>query len=261
MSRINSDGTDVMCPNLFPDTCAYVAAGRGDSPTEGRCKGDAFIFYSDPEKGTSTTYPPQTFTLNFSFNDVINMAGGTVSYDGASPGDTIDLRVSAPASTVVASAGQTGDCNLVALGGGASMIVPAAGNGAYTLQSAVPVPSYDDTPDMELNGYWECCDPEILAQGITPSPSNCRLPNQGKGNVVPSSVPGKGTYSLYSFSTILERFMVEMPMHASRTLRFTPQIKPKAVLPCWVFTATLFNSGHAGLSVSWVLELGRIHTC
>jgi hypothetical protein len=258
-ARFTPDGTPMFTPTAFPDVCAFVVTGAADSPA-GRGKGVPFVLNNDPVMTSLNVYAPQSFSLTWSFSDYILISGGTIAYDGAVVGDTLDFQVQCPASTVASSAGNLGNCNLVAVDATRNLIVPAAGNGAYNIVTANPFPAWDSTPDMALNGYWEWCDTTIASTITTASPENCRSPNAGMGTVLPSSSPGQGSYHLMTSTVTLERFMVAMPLQGTRTIRFAPNIKPKKALPHWQFVATLQNGGHAGLRLSWVLEIGRVYT-
>jgi hypothetical protein len=262
-ARFTPDGTPMVTPSSFPEVCAFVVAGAADSSV-GRGKGAPFVFAADPAQTTVNVFTPQSFSLTWSFLDYVMISGGTISYDGAAVGDTLDFFVQCPASTVTPSATNSGDCNLVAVDATRNLIVPAPGNGAYTLVTSNPFPAWDSTPSMNLSGHWEWCDVTIASSltsaGATASPDNTPPPNAGMGAVLPTIKPGHGSYHMMTSTVVLERFMILMPLQGTRTIRFSPNIKPKKVLPHWQFVGTLQNSGHAGLRVSWVLEIGRVYT-
>lgn len=87
------------------------------------------------------------------------------------------LSVRIPASTVAANAGGTGDCNMVEIpgtGGTMHIIVPAAGDGAYDLTDAVPVPA-----GKEEDSFWSL--------------------DRTTEELSPLAVPEKSQWNLYDF--------------------------------------------------------------
>lgn len=258
-NKITQDGIEIVLPTLFGENCQYVIVGRGDDPTLGRGKGTPMLFNQDPAV-VSGAVAPQTFTLQWSLNDWALFAGGTVCYDGAVCGDTLDLTVVAPASTVTAAVGATGNCNLVALSSTINAIVPAASNGAYNLATFSPVPAYDKSPLLNYNGQWEWMDAQVATSLVSPSPDTALPPNSGPGTMVPTATAGTGSFMLLTQDVVVEHFMMSMQLNGSHTIKISPQIKPKRICPQWKFNASLYNSGHNGLRLTFFLELARVYT-
>ena len=98
--------------------------------------------------------------------------------------DTFSAIAILPATPCTPNGGGTGNANKVPIGGGANLIVPAAGDGAWDvdLETAVPVPA--DSIDHETGaivaaGYWDC--------------------NYYTGVVTPSATPGSAKFYLFDF--------------------------------------------------------------
>jgi hypothetical protein len=98
----------------------------------------------------------------------IELHDGHVSWNGAWDFEDLwSISVRLPATEVIANAGGTGNCNLVDTGQGFSIIVPAAGDGAYDvdLSTAIPVPDGYTEKDTTKVGFW---DMDLWTEEVTP---------------------------------------------------------------------------------------------
>lgn len=175
-------------------------AGRGD--------GQAFEVQLSAE-GTES--------IEWKFNDWVEMAGGVCMFDGAKIGDWVAFEVFMPATQAANTPG-TGNANKVPVpntGGTMNVFVPAAGNGDWTINlassEAVPVIASGG------NGFW-----------------HWSWPDTGVGTVTPS-VPSKGSYNLFDFAVDpATRFIPRVRILGSHLLPFTPDnVHPTDVLPHW----------------------------
>lgn len=224
-----SDGKPIFLPNLFPGNVFLYITGVGDTAN---AIGDGTEF-------TNASNVAGTTTTEWQFRDWVYLSGGTVITSDAVFGDKISMMLYAPASTVSANVGNTGNCNLYALGGGKNMVLPAAGNGAYDLVSGVPVPSYDEGNGEIPDGYWDWSNPDT-----------------GLGTL--SAAPNEGGYNLFDFPVNLVSFIKNIPLIGTGPVNIPiPAIKPKKVLPHWKFKVSLVNSGNSNLKVGWFLVTAR----
>lgn len=229
------DGTPFSAPCLFPSGVYLYIAGAGDDPDGDRGAGQEF---------TANRSEIGNTTVEWSFNDLVYLAGGGASYVNAELGDWATLEVYAPATAVTPNGGGTGNCNLVDPGVGAAiLIVPAAGNGAYDvdLDAAVPVPA--QTAEG-YNGYWEW-DYSLVGRGTI-----------SLGN------PGTAHFHLLAIEKTLVRFANKLQFLGGGDLDMTlPAVEPKAQLPHWKGRITLHNhNGHANLQTTWFLHTARVLT-
>ncbi len=231
-----NDGKPIFLPNLFPGNVILYICGVGDDTTT-LGAGDDFKLQATAN---------QTITQDFHFRDWVYLAGGGIFYEAANA-DKISVKLWTPASTVTASSGgNTGNCNLVALGGGKNLIVPAAGNGTHNLVSAVPVPSYDEENGETPVGYWDWSEPDT-----------------GVGTMTAN--PGAGKWNLVDYSIDLAYFVRGLQLvgnGADGSFDITvPAIKPKKILPQWKFTVTLdAGSSLHTVKISWYLVTARRKT-
>lgn len=233
-----NDGRAISMPSLFPDSTMLYITGAADDPIAGRGQGSSFTFSSDTAGDT---------TLLFSFNDWVYLTGGAFRYVGATLGDMITLEATAPASTVTPNGGNTGNCNLTASPFGANtLIIPAAGNGAYdvNLTTAVPITALNTAAPRAPIGYW-----------------NWSTPDTGKGTIT-AGTPGASPYNLFTVNIdplirIVEKLQIVGDAADNLTI---PAVNPKQFLPHWSIRATLHNSGHTGLQACFRLVLARVKT-
>lgn len=220
-----SDGKLIFLPNLFPGNVTLYLCGAGDGETRG--EGQQFVIGSDAA-GESL--------VEFSFNDSIYFAGGTISWKGGELGDSISLLAYAPATPVVVNANGQGNCNVVN-----GMIAPAL-NGSHdvNLSEAVPVPAFND--EGVKTGLWSWDDPWT-----------------GLGTVTEATEPGN--CHLIAVEVPLARFAAKLPLLGDGSMNLQlPAIKPKLMWPQWRFKAVLTNSGHAGLKCAWMIVAARYAT-
>lgn len=229
-----SDGKPIVLPCLFPPGVFMYYAGCADDPVNGRGQGAGFHLVKDVAGDES---------LEFVFNDWVYLAGGDGVCQGAEIGDSLTFEVIAPATTVTPNGGNTGNCNLVPLGTGMNLIVPAAGNGTHDVDLATAVPIPAGKPN-EKTGYYEW-----------------DWPDEGKGNVTIGE-PGHAEFNLLDFSLTLNRQLPKFQLLGSRAFELTvPAVNPGAMLPQWKQKITLHNhSGHTGLKVVWTIVCARYKT-
>lgn len=244
---VTSDGRDITMPSLFPAGVYLTFAGAGDSPTAGRGQGVPFV--------VSTT-TASTTKVSWSFVDYVYMAGGRCAWDNAVAGDSINLNVTAPASTVTANLTNTGNVNVA---GG--LITPAAGNtGAYNLGTAIAVPH-----TAAGNGAWVWVPSTWSTSSTWTADLNVSpYPFTGAGQVVPTPAGYDGnlnwTFDLYTVAVPIANFVQAMQITGTRQADFTvPAIKPQMILPQWVITASIVSSvlRTTPLIVSWSLTIAR----
>lgn len=232
-----SDGKIILLPCLFPPGVYMYFAGRSDSPTEGRGKGEHFRLAKDDAGDVQ---------LDFQFNDWVLLAGGDGESVDAQWGDWITFEVFAPKTDVTPNVGGTGNCNLVEIPGTNGLchvIVPAQSNGTHdvVLADAVPVPA---GKPGEKTGYWAW-----------------DWPDEGKGTITPGD-PGHAEFNLYDFEILLNRQLPYYQLIGNRKFELTvPAVNPGAVLPQWKNRCILHNeNGHQGLKVVWTVVCARYKT-
>jgi len=164
-------------------------------------------------------------SLQWAYNDWVEMAGGVAFYRGADLGDHVSFKLLFPASVGSSTPG-TGNANKVAIGGGANMFVPAAGDGDWTLtlddrDSVVPVPATNET------GYWEW-----------------DWPDEGVGTVS-AGAAGASFYNLFDFAIDpATRFIPRVNLLGAGEARFLPEnVHPTDVLPHWRLRCDLHHAG------------------
>jgi hypothetical protein len=229
-----SDGKPIFLPNLFPGNVLLYYAGCGDSREGGRGAGPLFQL-------SSTTAEDKV--IDVYFNDWVYLAGGALSWSGGEIGDYAVLDVICPATPVTPANGE-GNCNVVN-----GVIVPALGNGSYSvdLSVATPVPAQtvlvDEFTPSTPNGYWDWSEPPT-----------------GLGTITPGS-PGAASWHLIAAEITLVRFISKMPLVGTGSMDAqVPAVKPKKILPQWKFRVTLHNSGEKSLNLTWHFITARITT-
>ena len=222
-----NDGSLFVAPCMFFDGLYLYITGAGD----GTNRGDGQQFMASSEAGGDTT-------VEWGFNDIVFMAGGTAQFMGGEFGDWASLEIYAPATVITPNGSHTGNCNVA---GG--VIAPAAGNGDYDvdLLNAVPVPAQQ--MDKSYNGFWDLSDAVV-----------------GKGTITVGT-PGQAHWHLVPAAITLIRYGNRLPIMGDHTVPFNvPAVEPKACLPQWKGKLTLHNSGHTGLKLCWNLMMGRVKT-
>jgi len=116
------------------------------------------------------------------FHECIEMHDGHINWDPSDWGfaDEWSVGMRMPATPCVANGGGTGNADKVPLGGGANLIVPAAGDGDWDVElgSESTLPTIVAIKDAG-NGYWDY--------------------DQWTDTMVPSSTPGYGDWQLFDF--------------------------------------------------------------
>jgi hypothetical protein len=229
-----ADGKPFVLPNSFPGEVLLNFAGCSDGATN-RFEGTLFGLQK-------TGIGDEVFTVDLL--DGIFLAGGHVDWSGGAWGSYVYMELGAPASTTKAPAvaGQ-GNCNKVQVAAGAYIIVPAAGNGQYDLDTIVPIPAYNDETNAQT-GYWTYSEPWL-----------------GKGTVTPGS-PGASKYNLFDFPIEMAHFSkLHLFLDSGQRDMIAPAIKPKWILPEWKMKVTIHNAdANKTLSVCWDLLIARRKT-
>lgn len=207
----------------------------GDDLEDGRGAGPSFQLQL-------TSADPDGY-VEWQYNDWVEMAGGIATFRNAEPGDYVSFQLSFPASTPTSTPG-TGNCNKVAVGAGINLLVPAAGDGDWTVNlsdrtSAVPVSA------EAVDGYWEWS-----------------WPNTGVG-AMSAGVPGKSHYNMFDFAIApATRFIPRVNLLGTGTLGFQPDnVHPSDVLPHWKVRCSLHHAGGVNtLDLVWHVVCARKET-
>lgn len=204
LEDVNEDGRIKISPGLFPDYMNPYFASQCDNIITGT-RGDGTRLVASYADGASTEN-----VLNIQFIDYVQILGGTIRVANANIDDYISLDCYAEATAVTVNVGGTGNCNLYDMGGGANMIVPAAGDGTHDVDleeplnanlagspgqptlvtKAVPVPAVEE--DGTPIGYYDW---DRKTGAITPN-------------------PGKGGYYLFNFPFVLSRYINKMAVYS-----------------------------------------------
>ena len=220
---VTVENKPIVRPNIYPDGYGFYACGVGDD-IEHEMVGGGTECYC---KSTTT----ETKAVEFQFIDKHYMFGGGVHWKGAVAGDRVSILLYAPATPVVENITNTGNCNLVDIGAGPALIVPAAGDGAYDvdLSEASPVPSPDNT------GYFD------WSAGFT-----------GWGTVSVSTTPGAANFHLFSVDIVLTQYINRVYIIGEDSDEFdVGSTAPAEVCPQWVYKVTVHNSTEKTLEVTW----------
>jgi hypothetical protein len=223
----------------FPGNVFYYVTGAGDDVST-RGNGEPF---SIRVEGTDPSDPTPT---EFDFMDFVYVAGGAIIWANAVLGDWITLEMRIPATPApTANVEGLGNCNKVPIGGGANLLIPAAGNGGFDLDlaTAIPVPAANEETGTQT-GFWDWSSPDV-----------------GKGVVSPGQA-GLAAWNLLDVSPAPIRFMNRFHMLGAGRVDVDPPIKPKKILPHWLFRVTVHSAGRATgtLDVVWSLKTGRVRT-
>lgn len=217
----DTDGKPQMLPNLLPSWTSLYFTGQGDHRQNGLGAGQAFTCTSDAAEDK---------VVEWIYTDQIFLVGGSVLFEGAALGDTMDYLVVAPATQT-----GVGSTTVVKVPyGPGNVIVPhPAGIDTIDLADVAIVPS----PGA---GYWDWNEP-----------------SQGYGTITPN-YEGKGGYSLFDFEITLGHPLVHLHVMGSSKIDFLmANISPMRTIPHWLHRAIIHNSGHAGLKLAWMFVGGR----
>lgn len=231
---VAADGKPFVLPNIFPGEVLLNFAGACDNTSTGRrLEGPMFAM---------SVAPSSSEDFDITLLDGVFLAGGNLQWTGGHLGSEVYLKLLAPASTVKAPTveGQ-GNCNLIPTGLGFNMIVPAAGNGQYDVDYAVPIPAYNEETNQQT-GFWRYTEPWV-----------------GKGTVWPGA-PGNSKYNLFDAPLELAHMArVALLLPSGQRDMIAPAIKPKWVLPEWTMCITVVNaSSDTTLTAAWDLLLARV---
>ena len=162
------DGRTVVSLGKFPDYYNPCFTSYSDDFANGtRLDGENMIYeWADGASATNT--------VDIRFIEPVTILGGYLYSNNANKSDYINFDCIAPATQTSVNLTTTGNCNLVALGVGKNIIVPAAGNGTHDVDitsainvnlaggpgqptlvtAAVPVPAFE-SDGVTPNGYWD----------------------------------------------------------------------------------------------------------
>lgn len=173
--------------------------------------------------------------IDLGFLEPIQLHDGGAYYQGNwTPEDTLTVRALMPATTATPNAGGTGNCNLVPIGPGAFVIVPAAGDGGHdvALASAVPVPA------PLSDGFWDVDEPS--------------------GIIVPSAEPGHAKWHLLTVPQTAA-FLNEVPLGALTGVFDIDVYRAEYFHPTWTLRVVVDKqSDFAGSFAGWFLVYRRI---
>ena len=219
-----SDGKLQFVPNLLPDWCSLYFTGAGDD-LSGLGLGQKFIH-------SSSDSSPADHDVEWTFSGQVFLVGGYMNFVNAELGDTLDYTVHAPATPTGAGSQEV---VLMPYGGG-NVIIPVPSGGMTTIDPAQGVP----LPNTTGTGFWDWSDAPEGPGVLTPNYSQ------------------KGNFDLLDWELQLGHPAVKLPALGTGRLEFMmPNITPFRVMPQWLHRATIHNTGHSGLQVTWMLVGGR----
>lgn len=217
----DSDGKPQMVPNLLPSWTSLYFTGQGDHRTNGLGEGTSF---------TCTSEAAEDKVIEWIYTDQIFLVGGSVLFEGAVLGDTMDYLVVAPATAIGVG---TTTVMKVPYGPGNVIVPHPAGTDTIDLTNAALVPSAGQ-------GYWDW-----------------DAPSQGYGTITPN-YGGMGGYSLFDFEIKLGHPLVKLHIMGAGKIDFLmSNITPMKTIPQWLHRAVIHNSGHTGLKLAWMFVGGR----
>lgn len=242
---------------MFPDYMNPTFFSRGDNFTTGvRGGGDRLVIsHADGAAATNTT--------DIRFVDPIHLIGATIRCHGANIDDSVSFELVSPATPVVASAGgNTGNCSLYAVGAGAHMIVPSAGDGTHNVDLETPANANLDGS----GGNFKVLNlsPVPASDGITHRPNGYWNLNVDSGIVTPAA--GDGAYNLFDFETPMVRFINSMAVFGSPFKEEVGVIHRSAqCLPHWIYRihttrANTHSPADPPVQYSFVMKAARIRT-
>lgn len=180
------DGKSIIVINPSTEGWLTWFTGAGDdltaiAPATGRGTGQPFhieVLGTAIQAGGAAG---ATVVKEFDFLEPIELHDGQIVWNPVAnwgPADTFSIGAKIPANVVVANATNQGNCNKVAIGGGANIIVPAMGDGAYDIDLTTATP----TPSSDATGYWDV--------------------EYDTGAVSPSATPGSANWILVDFPVL-----------------------------------------------------------
>jgi hypothetical protein len=187
---------------------------------------------------------PGTQSVKLRFSEVVELHDGEANWspcavESAARGnatvwtaeDTFSISMQMAATATTPNGGGTGNCDLIPIGGGRNIIVPAPGTGTHDvdLAAAVPVAAWNQD---QRNGYWDL--------------------NRYTGALTASVTPGEANWHLFDFAT--EGFLVKnVPMIASDGQFEVNTYRAERIHPNHriVLTVTKVTAG-AGVFAGWL---------
>lgn len=220
-----SDGKQIVLAAKFPgDVDPYFAGVSDDDNTIG----SGIKFEANPSTQGEHVY-------EFSFRDWVYIAGGWFVSKNGKFGDTISMRVYAPATQTTSNPG-AGNCNIQS-----GVIVPAAGDGSHDVSTTTfaPVPAFD--PNGAPIGNWDW-----------------NMPDTGKGSMTPNA--GAGQYHMLTTNQDLVYWMRKASLMGSLVQHLEPETKGRKIFPHWKLEVAVYNSSNTLLEVAWLLDAARKKT-
>lgn len=225
-----ADGKAIVVISPATEGMKTWLTGRGDdlgAGPAGRGKGTKLkVAFAGGE-----TYP-NTQTVDVQFLEPVEVHDGQFNWTPVAfdADDYFSVSVVMPGTTATSTPG-TGNANEVALGGGAVLYVPAAGDGSHTIDladwtKAVPVPA-------DGAGYWNVDD---------------------DGAITPSATPGEADWHMVNFPS--EAFLIaEVGMQNSVGLFDVDVYKTEWIHPAWLVRLAVTKAADGGACVAsgWLL--------
>jgi hypothetical protein len=233
------DGLPLVAPLAFDKGAFLYITGAGDNPAEnGRGEGSPFVLTR------STT---GTSTLEWSFNDVVKLVGGSGQCSGAGAGDEFSTEAYAPATQVVE----------VTPGEGSVVVVPTGySTEDGPLSVIVPMPSgtHNVVPGTEVPVPNSVGEPAFYSWSKPPF---------GLGDVTPGAPadPLEQGYNLYTSDIPLARQSNRIQLLGNRAISVdVVNVELLPFLPHWKFKATLKTVADRDVTVVWEVKCQRYRT-
>lgn len=226
-----ADGRRLIVPSRFgPGIDPYICGAGDDRATGIKADGPTFSF-----NGLGSGEE----TIEFGFVDTVRVAAGGVMWKDCVPGDVIDMWMSSKAAPLTSTPG-AGNANKVDLGG-YNLIVPAAGDGEWTVDLATCdlVPVLDkDNPD----GYWDWDALEL-----------------GMGTVTPGA--GASLWNLFDIDIKLVHWVCKVPLLGDGENYIDPNSIDRKIYQRWTwYTKATSSSNNASAKIGFYLNLAREKT-
>lgn len=226
------DGVPYRVANMFPQGVLAQYVGLGDDIANGVRYGAANRFHI-----VSTAVEEVDF--EWQYKDTVWMGGGQLTGAGQSPADWVSMQVYAPATAGTSNPG-SGAYNKVAIGGGASIFVPA--------------PAVDGDWDLNLT---EKHNANVDFTKVVPVPAGGAgwFDYNYETHVCALNADQKGGYHLIDAQMVLGR---QIQKTALCQFQLTvPEVVAKPMLPQWVYKVTVNHASTEELNVCWIMFIGR----
>ena len=248
-----SDRTPIFQPAVFRGDVIPYYTGTADDAVGGT-RGDGAAFKLQRAAAGDSD-------LQWQFVDALYIYSGKARIWNGADGDHVSFELVAPATDVVANT-DAGNCDLVALGGGANKIVDAPGSDG----------SHDVNVTEALNANLDAKSsgaPTKVTKAVpVPALNADGLPigdwdwDQETGAITPNT--GAGAWYLFDFEKVLirwvNRLQVFNPAGGMVEEVLEVPVKSKKILPHWKFKASLHTTQAQTVDMTWKLVVGRAET-